>query len=283
VGNLEKPARMDDLNQAALVNASALRVGYRDRSVLTVPELRVMPGQLVALLGPNGAGKSTLLRTLAGVSKAMAGEITWGARSYADWTSRLRARAISFGQASPVPIGDLRVRELAALGRTPYTDAWGTLTAHDHEVIADALAELSLTELASRRLESLSDGQRQRAYLAKILAQQTPLVLLDEPTLHLDLPTRSELLLLLRRLASGRRAVVLATHDLELASALADVLWVIDEGQLSVGSLAELHETGVLARAFSTPNFKFDSGALLRVQPSIQSGFTKGPEETIHG
>jgi iron complex transport system ATP-binding protein len=260
---------MDDLIQAALVSVSALSVGYRNRSVLIVPELRVMPGQLVALLGPNGAGKSTLLRTLAGVYPALAGEVTWGERSYADWTPRLRARAISFGQASPVPIGDLRVRELVALGRTPYTDAWGTLTAHDHEVIADALAELSLTELASRRLESLSDGQRQRAYLAKILAQQTPLVLLDEPTLHLDLPTRSELLLLLRRLASGPRAVVLATHDLELASALADVLWVIDEAQLRVGSLAELHTTGVLSRVFSSANFKFDSGALLQAQQTV--------------
>lgn len=254
---------MDHLALAPLVAASALSVGYRDRPVLTAPELQVLPGQLIALLGPNGAGKSTLLRTLAGVMPAQEGQLNWGKYSYSSWTPRLRARAISFGQATPVPIGDLRVRELVALGRTPYTDAWGTLTSDDQRVIDEALTELNLTELAARRLETLSDGQRQRAYLAKALAQQAPLVLLDEPSLHLDLPTRSELMLLLRRLASGPRAVVFATHDIELASSLADELWVIHDGQLEVGSLVALHEAGVLARAFSTSNFAFDSAALL--------------------
>jgi len=159
--------------------------------------------------------------------------------------------------AEPLALGAMTVAELVALGRYPHTDWSGRFTATDRAAVARAIDQVGVAELATRPLESLSDGERQKAMIARALAQQPKVLLLDEPTAFLDLPGRFEIGVLLRQVASAAddRAVVLSTHDLDFALGTADRLWLIDQGgQLLCGEPAELVRQRALERAFGVPS-----------------------------
>ena len=162
-------------------------------------------------------------------------------------------------------IKGMRVREMVAMGRSPYTGFWGGLKAEDEKAVDEAIAQVGIHNLERRQVDTLSDGERQKVMIAKALAQQTPIIFLDEPTAFLDFPSKVEMLLLLRRLAREmQKTVFLSTHDIELALQTADRLWLMgrDTEELIIGTPRELAATGALPRFFSGPGIVFDAEAL---------------------
>jgi iron complex transport system ATP-binding protein len=242
-------------------------VGYRRRrtstTVLAGLDLRAEPGELTALLGPNGAGKSTLLRTVAGLQPPLAGSVRLAGADLAAMSPAARARAVAVVLTERVSPGLLTAHELTALGRYPHTGARGVLRAADEAAVATALASVGAGHLATRPVAELSDGERQRVLIARALAQQPQLLLLDEPTAFLDAPSRVGVTGLLRRLAREHGIVVVAsTHDVEIALRVADQVWLLDRARrVRSGRPGELVENGTVGLAFDNDELRFDAVA----------------------
>jgi len=210
-----------------------VRAGYREREVLRGVDLVAREGELVAVVGPNGAGKSTLLRVLAGLISPTAGRVTIGGADVTTMDRRNVARHVAVVPQVFETLFPFTVREIVALGRTARLGALGVLGHDDARAVMRALEELSSTELADRRIDRISGGERQRAVLAMALAQETDVLLLDEPTAHLDPAQQRATLEHVARLARERQlAVVAVLHDLNLASALATRIVVMADGQI---------------------------------------------------
>jgi iron complex transport system ATP-binding protein len=247
------------------IEARSLTIGYRGRHRETVVSerinVRLQPGALVCLLGPNGAGKSTLMRTLAGLQRPLAGSVLLDGTSIHKMASRERARVLSVVLMERITAGALDVYSLVSLGRSPYTDWTGRLTERDHEVIRASLRAVDAETLADRPVIELSDGERQRVILARALAQEPRLMVLDEITAFLDVPHRADIMRLLKRLASHTRvAILLSTHDLELALRTADRIWLLPKGEaLQSGSPEDLVLSGAFAHAFRSDGVEFDA------------------------
>ena len=226
-----------------LLVARGLIAGYggrRRRVVLDDISVEVADGEMVAVLGPNGAGKSTLLRTLTGMQPALDGELEIAGENLSSLSARQRARRIGVVLPERVAPGMLRGRELVALGRYPRTGWSGRLEAGDHEAIEQAMRSVGAVHLAERDVAALSDGERQRLMIARALAQEPRLLILDEPTAYLDLPGRVELMHLLLTLAKAGSAVLISTHDLDLALRTAHRVWLLDhDGVLRSGTRAQ--------------------------------------------
>ncbi len=199
-------------------------------------------GQLTALLGTNGSGKTTLMRTMAGMLTPLGGGLTIGGEDVRRLTPSRMGRLVSVVLTERVAAEGLTLRGLVGLGRSPYTNFWGSLTPNDNKAVDEAMATTGILHLAQREASTLSDGEMQKAMIAKALAQETPVMMLDEPTAFLDFPGKLSVMRLLRRLAvSEGKAILLTTHDLHLALEATDSLWLItpDEGLLA-GSTGEL-------------------------------------------
>lgn len=208
-------------------------------------------GQLIALLGRNGVGKSTLLRVLAGVREPLRGAVLIGGIPISGMPAQDRARQIAFVTTENITVAHLRVDEVVAMGRAPYTGWFGTLSDEDERICADALEQVGMTGFRDKPLDSLSDGERQRVMIARALAQDTPVMLLDEPTAFLDLPNRYHIALLLRRLAHRTgKSIIFSSHDLSTALQLCDSLWVMTSGGVASGSPAALMQSGVVDAMF---------------------------------
>lgn len=249
-----------------LLTARNLQTGYRSGAKTTVvadslPELRLQAGQLVCLLGPNGSGKSTLLRTLAGLQPALAGEMR--IEGLERWSPANLARKISLVLTDKVRGNQLTVGSVVELGRYPYSDWLGTLSAADNERIDWALRATGIDTLRERKMHTLSDGQNQKVMLARALAQDTPILMLDEPTAHVDLPSRIRLIRLLHQLArETRKAILLSTHELDLALQIADEVWLLSaSGQLHKGAPEDLVLNGIFESAFAEEDVVFDRDA----------------------
>jgi iron complex transport system ATP-binding protein len=232
--------------------ASNLSCGYRGRVVLGGVSLTIRPGELFAILGPNGAGKTTLLKALARLLRPLTGQVTLDGRDLWSLPGHAVASAVAFSPQVLAPDWPFSVRELVSLGRAPHRGWWRPLTAADHQVVADSLDHLGLTALGERLVTELSGGEWQRARLAKALAQGPRVLLLDEPTAHLDPKFQFELLSCVRALATERQlAVVLSLHDLNLVAAWADrVLLLANGGVVREGATAEVLTAPVLADAY---------------------------------
>lgn len=247
-----------------VLEISGLTIGYRQGRRETVVaadlSLQLRRGELVCLLGPNGAGKSTLMRTVAGMQPALAGVVRLNGEKVSDLSAQERARQLSIVLTERTVTGNLPARELVALGRYPHTDWVGRLTDRDAVVIGWALEAVGATDLAERSVLELSDGERQKVMIARALAQEPALMLLDEPTAYLDLPRRVEIMSTLRTLAhEAGRAVLLSTHDLDLALRSADRLWLLSsDGILHDGTPEDLVLDGSFAAAFKGQNVTFD-------------------------
>jgi iron complex transport system ATP-binding protein len=250
---------------APLLTAEDLVVGYRasgrtSKAIAGPFALALHPGELVCLLGPNGAGKSTLMRTLAGLQPPLAGRLDLGGTPLADLGAGARARQLSIVLTDRVEASGLSVLELVRLGRHPHTGWLGGLSAHDDAQVQAALVATGTETFASRPVGELSDGERQKVLLARALAQDTPVVLLDEPTAHLDLPNRVSLMRLLHRLARQTgKAILLSTHELDLALQAADRIWLLPaDGRLHTGTPEDLVLSGTFAAAFARDGLAFD-------------------------
>ena len=249
-----------------LLAAADLVVGYfatqkQPRPVAGPLHLALRPGELVCLLGPNGAGKSTLLRTLAGLQPALGGQLTVAGRPLAELSAPARARQLSIVLTDRPDAGNLTVRELVRLGRHPHTGWLGGLSAHDEARVQAALDATGTAVFGPRPVGELSDGERQKVLLARALAQDTPVVLLDEPTAHLDLPNRVALMRLLHQLARQTgKAILLSTHELDLALQAADRIWLLPTaGPLRTGTPEDLVLSGAFAAAFAREGLAFDA------------------------
>lgn len=240
-----------------------LAVGYRTRrlrrAVLEHVNLAVRAGELVCLLGPNGIGKSTLLRTLAKMQPALWGSVELGGADLRSITHAELARRLGVVLTERVAVEALPVRRIVELGRYPHSGWFGRITNRDRRVIDWAIDAVGARHLAERDFSRLSDGERQRVMIARALAQEPVVLVLDEPTAFLDVPSRVELMGLLRQLTrEGPLAVVVSTHDLELALRTADMVWlVMPGGELTTGAPEDVVLSGGLGQAFEGRHIRF--------------------------
>ena len=259
---------MTTVSTAASRNNLALRtidlsVGYRSRRVrrvvLDTLNVRVHPGELVCVLGPNGIGKSTLLRTLARMQPPMAGSIELGGCDLRRLNQMDLARCLGVVLTERLIVGALTAAHVVELGRYPHSGWFGRLSRRDHDVVRWAIDAVGARHLAARDYGKLSDGERQRIMIARALAQEPLLLVMDEPTAFLDVPSRVELMGLLRRLARDERvAIVASTHDLELALRTADTVWLImPDGRLLAGAPEDIVAAGCVEEAFRGETIQF--------------------------
>lgn len=251
--------------QTPVLEAQNLTIGYRlrkhERKVVSQKmSLSLIPGEVVCLIGPNGAGKSTLLRTLTGLQPALEGKVFIDGKTLASLTPFDLARSISIVLTERVNVGMLSVFALVSLGRYPYTDWMGRLSAEDINVVNWAIRSVGAEDLASRHVTELSDGERQKVMIARALAQQPHAMILDEPTAFLDLPRRVEMMSLLRQLSRDTgTAILLSTHDLELALRTADRIWLLPVGAaIQTGAPEDLVLSGALEQTFKNNGVEFD-------------------------
>ena len=230
------------MKQAETIRISNLSIGYRGKhGVKTVAEGisdSIRSGELTCLLGENGAGKSTLLRTLSGFLPPLAGEIAILGKPLSAYREKDLATVVGVVLTEKNNLQNMTVAELVGMGRSPYTGFWGRLTADDRRKVEDALSLVGIGELRDRMVQTLSDGERQKVMIAKALAQETPIIFLDEPTAFLDYPSKVEILHLLHRLSREMgKTIFLSTHDLELALRVADRVWLMTkQGQVTTGT-----------------------------------------------
>ncbi|MCX6307572.1 MAG: ABC transporter ATP-binding protein, partial [Bacteroidia bacterium] len=274
-----------------MIRTLDLSIGYHQgktvRAVQQGLNLQANTGELIALIGPNGCGKSTLLRTLAGLQEPLGGTIQLAVAGKEGLDNRQqsedssenrtngstpifydlkalklteRAKCISLVLTDSIQLGYVTVEQLVAMGRHPYTSLSGKRNKSDEKHIQEALKAVHLEAFSNRLVWELSDGERQRVMIAKALAQNTPIILLDEPTSFLDLPNRVEILLLLRTLAREmRKCILISTHEIDLAIRLADKLWLMNAGEtLKTGIPAELIANGSIQSVFQGDSFGFD-------------------------
>jgi iron complex transport system ATP-binding protein len=246
------------MTETVLLAARDLAVGYASRHqrrrVLESIHVELDRRQLVCLMGRNGSGKSTLLRTLTGLAAPLAGRVEWQGEDLATLSPRQRARRIGVVLPERLEAPLMSARELVALGRYPHTDWTGRLRPEDHVRVDEALEELGVSHLARRLVAELSDGERQRVLIARAMAQDPTLLVLDEPTAFLDLPGRWDVMAILREVVhaeGSERAVLVSTHDLDTALHFADRLWLVTpEGEIVAGEPQQLVQGGALERTF---------------------------------
>ncbi|MEU8249556.1 ABC transporter ATP-binding protein [Nonomuraea sp. NPDC048916] len=234
-----------------MIETSALSVRLGEREVLTDVDLRVRRGEWLAVIGPNGAGKSTLVKAVMGLV-ARRGEVTLDGRPAAALGPRDRARLVAYAPQSPALPPDMTVFDYALLGRTPYISYLGWESRHDREVTASVLERLDLTGFAARRVGELSGGERQRVVLARALAQQASVLLLDEPTTALDLGHQQQVLELVDRLRLADGLTVVTTlHDLTVAGLYADTLLLLARGRaVAAGKPSQVLTEALVGRHF---------------------------------
>ena len=236
-----------------------LTTGYGDRTVTRDINATLAPGELTSLLGPNGVGKSTLLRTLSTFLPPIQGDIILQGKVVSQLSSAQLSRLIGVVLTERPDVQNMTVRDMVSMGRSPYTGFWGRLSDEDEQFVSEAMQMVGITALERRMFNTLSDGERQKVMIAKVLAQQTPVILLDEPTAFLDFPSKVEMLRLLRRLAHDMQKIVfLSTHDVEMALQLSDRLWIMHPGEVVMGKPTELSQNGELARFIQADGIQFD-------------------------
>lgn len=242
-----------------MIRIENLTLGYGSRILLDNVSAAIPAGAFTALLGRNGTGKSTLLRALAGLGERQSGTIRLAGTEIGQCDPKQLAGTVAFVTTERVRIANLRCRDVVALGRAPYTDWIGRLQPEDERIVAHALDAVGMADCASRTMDRMSDGECQRVMIARALAQQTPIILLDEPTSFLDLPNRYELCSLLARLAhEENKCILFSTHELDIALALCDSVALIDPPQLHHLPVAEMIRSGRIERLFSNADFRFD-------------------------
>lgn len=243
-----------------MIRLERLTLGYGSRTLLDGVSAAIPAGTLTALLGRNGTGKSTLLRALAGLGERRSGRVLLDGADLGDLAPQRLARTAAFVATERVRIANLRCRDVVALGRAPYTNWIGRMQAGDADAVERSLAQVGMEAYADRTMDTMSDGECQRVMIARALAQQTPIILLDEPTSFLDLPNRYELCSLLARLAHEEgKCILFSTHELDIALSLADGIALIDPPQLHHLPTAEMARSGHIERLFSNDGVRFDA------------------------
>lgn len=242
-----------------------LSIGYPDKhNTKRVAEhlnASIHSGELTCLLGTNGVGKSTLLRTLSAFQPPLGGTIDLLDHPLSTYDDRQLATVIGVVLTEKSDIRNMTVEELVGLGRSPYTGFWGTLKESDRKIVHEAIARVRIEPLTQRMVHTLSDGERQKVMIAKALAQETPIIFLDEPTAFLDFPSKVEVMQLLHNLTHTlQKTVFMSTHDLELALQIADKIWLMDRTNgIAIGTPEDLSLEGKLSSFFSRKGITYDT------------------------
>lgn len=221
----------------------------------------IFSGELTCLLGANGIGKSTLMRTITAFQPKLAGNIYIQNKEIEDYTEKELSTLVSVVLTEKFDIKNMTALELIGLGRSPYTSFWGNLSDNDKKIVDNAISLVKIENLSSRMIHTLSDGERQKVMIAKALAQETPIILLDEPTAFLDFPSKVEMMQLLHQLSrKTNKTIFLSTHDLELALQIADKIWLMDkENGIKIGTPEDLSMEGSLSHFFARKGIIFDT------------------------
>lgn len=248
-----------------ILNINKLSIGYGKgkRTKVVHNELNgsLYTGELLCLLGENGTGKSTLIRTICGFQPALSGAVTLMEKSLLNLPERELAKMAAVVLTDRVVVPNATVEELVGLGRSPYTGTLGILNDEDKQIVHSAIEKCGILHKKNKRLSNMSDGEKQKAFIAKALAQDTPVIILDEPTAFLDMPARVEIIHLLRQIANtSGKSVLMSTHDLDLALQMADRLWLLSsDKKLLSGSPEDLLLRNEFQSIFETRGIEFDN------------------------
>jgi iron complex transport system ATP-binding protein len=240
-----------------------LSVGFsrgKDKiSVLKKLNLKVKRGETIALLGLNGSGKSTLLRSITRLQPVLSGEVLLNDVKLERWSKKDLARQMSFVSTEIIHSNNLQVVDLVALGRFPHTNWSGKLSTEDKKIVLEALESVGISSMAYKRINELSDGEKQRTMIARALAQDTPVIILDEPTAFLDLPHKYEIFRLLQEQSHAHgKCIVIAIHDLNIALQEADKIWLAQEGRVIEGAPEDLILDQSIVKVFGQEKAEFD-------------------------
>jgi iron complex transport system ATP-binding protein len=253
------------ITQENIFELKNLLIGFTDSkmdavSLLPPISLNLKAGEVVAIVGPNGAGKSTLLRTLTALQKPLEGEILLMGKELQSYSAFERSTLLSIVLTDHPDDFFLKAEDVVATGRYPYIDFWARLKTHDKEIIAQSMEWSGIAHLKGRTLVSLSDGELQKVMIAKALAQDTPIILLDEPAAFLDYPSKIELMQLLRKLSKAKgKTILFSSHDLDLVLRSADRLWVISHNQPLVEGIPEqLVLDGIINKYFDRNELRYN-------------------------
>jgi iron complex transport system ATP-binding protein len=247
-----------------ILSTSKLSIGYKSKShTTTIAEnlnLNLFEGKLIALIGANGIGKSTLLRTLTGIQKPLSGTVSLTGKNIHELDSLTVAQNLSVVLTEKLPPSNLTVFELIALGRQPYTNWLGKLSDEDLEKVNHAIQLTQIENLKDKKHFEISDGQLQKVLIARALAQDTPLIILDEPTTHLDLLHKVSVFKLLKKLSKEtNKSILFSTHDIDLAIQLSDEMIVMTEYTIIQDEPCNLISKGIFNSLFKDENIDFDN------------------------
>ena len=242
-----------------MIRFQSLSLGYGSRILIDSLSATVKRGELTALVGRNGTGKSTLLRAITGLGERKGGDILLGDKSIDSLSTAELATMVAFVTTDKVRIANLRCRDVVALGRAPYTNWIGRMQEQDEEIVMRSMELVGMSDYANKTMDRMSDGECQRIMIARALAQQTPIILLDEPTAFLDMPNRYELCTLLQRLAhEEQKCILFSTHELDIALALCDSIALISPPQLHLLPTEEMVKSGYIEKLFTSGIVNFD-------------------------
>ncbi len=254
---------MNEVNNHIVLDIRKLNIGYRkNKSVLKIADgisFTLGRGEMAAVIGVNGIGKSTLLKTLSGVIPKLSGDILLNGKPFEAYSLNNLAKELSLVLTETIPSGNLTVQEILALGRQPYTNWMGTLSDTDREVINRVLRAMALEKLRNRKCHELSDGQLQKVMIARAMVQNTSLIILDEPTTHLDLYHKASILKHLQTIChQSGKTILFSSHELNLALQLCDKILLMLPQSSYFGSPAQLIEQGVFDNVFPEDLIYFD-------------------------
>jgi iron complex transport system ATP-binding protein len=246
-----------------ILSLDSLKIGYssgKTKKVLLPPlNASAATGELIAVIGRNGIGKSTLLRTIAGLHEPLGGEILYDGRNVKDFSRMELALKVGYISTEIVKVSNMSVYDLVALGRFPHTNWIGKIEKEDHERIVDAISKTAMGSFYQKYLSELSDGERQKAMIARILAQDTGIMVMDEPTAFLDIAAKYDILHLLHHLSGDNgKTIIFSTHDLQMAISQSDKIWLILDDDLIEGAPEDLMISGAFEHLFSSTSVSFN-------------------------
>jgi iron complex transport system ATP-binding protein len=247
-----------------ILSVDSLQIGYvsgkHEKALLAPLNACANKGELIAVIGRNGIGKSTLLRTLTGLQPALGGEIFYDGKNIREYSRMDLAQKVGYISTEIVKVSKMSVYDLVALGRFPYTNWIGKIDAKNHNIIMGAIESTGMSDLRGRFVSELSDGERQRAMIARILAQDTGIMIMDEPTAFLDIGSKYEILHLMHLLSQkSEKTIIFSTHDLHMAISQSDKIWLILDNNLRDGAPEDLMIEGAFDHIFDSSPVQFNS------------------------
>ena len=241
------------------INISNLTVGYNNNALLSDINITTKPNHLIAIIGRNGTGKSTLLKTLAAILPPISGNFKLAENDVLSLSEINRAKLLSLVTTNPKSVNNITVKDFVSFGRYPYTNWLGISKNDDDTIINEAIALCKIAELSNRDYQTLSDGEKQRVNIARAITQNTHLIILDEPTAHLDLVNKIEVFKLLKTLTEKHnKTIIFSSHQIEYALQVCDEIWLIDKQKVNNYTPTQLIETNLLNEIINSKDITFD-------------------------